>query len=358
MSVQSETTFIYVQDESTLRYVEDETTTGENVESNDDSPSRNVEVEKDETTSRRNVENVDDTPSRKNVEDETTSRKKVEENTTTSIKHVKDETRSRDVEWSVQAPKKKARKSYEKNRKYLKRWEELYPWVTSAWRDGTCLAFCKLCRRYLGLHQQVLKRHEQTSVHKLALSVTRGEEGRVMMEQERKKMTMEEYEGKETMDEQEGKMTMEEYEGKFMMEKEEGKWTIDSERQEAGNNLILNIKQEDNSDEENVQEDWNAHVLVDPKALEPLIHLVEFGDSDLEIKVEEEDFNLTPSPFPLTTEETKAHSTHLRDLYQAATKAWEAKARMYKAQGEYISEKLRLLRSQKTQTLQHSIHLT
>lgn len=50
-------------------------------------------------------------------------------------------------------------------------WELSFPWVTSILCDGTRVAFCRVCRKYLGVRRENLKRHQATALHMNAMSL-------------------------------------------------------------------------------------------------------------------------------------------------------------------------------------------
>lgn len=62
--------------------------------------------------------------------------------------------------------RKKAKKSYDKNRKYLESWESDFPWLTSMTTENTKLAYCKLCRKTLHTHRGTLSKHANGAQHK------------------------------------------------------------------------------------------------------------------------------------------------------------------------------------------------
>lgn len=61
---------------------------------------------------------------------------------------------------------KRARKSYDDNRKYLESWEKEFTWLTSVTSQGVKLPFCKLCRKSLQPHCGTLAKHAQGAQHK------------------------------------------------------------------------------------------------------------------------------------------------------------------------------------------------
>lgn len=50
-------------------------------------------------------------------------------------------------------------------------WELTFPWVTSVLCEGTRVAFCRVCRKFLGVRRENLKRHQMTSLHINAMSL-------------------------------------------------------------------------------------------------------------------------------------------------------------------------------------------
>lgn len=71
---------------------------------------------------------------------------------------------------SEEMPRKRAKKSYDKNRKYLETWETDFPWLTSIITDGTRLPSCKLCRKILQPHRGTLTKHQNGAQQKKNVS--------------------------------------------------------------------------------------------------------------------------------------------------------------------------------------------
>ena len=65
---------------------------------------------------------------------------------------------------------KSAKKSYEKNRKYLDSWEKLFPWLSSVVESGSKVPFCKLCRKSMRCHLGTIEKHAIGISHKKSIN--------------------------------------------------------------------------------------------------------------------------------------------------------------------------------------------